>query len=413
MDRKVVITGMGTVNPLGKTVDETWANMLDGVSGVGPITSFDASDLSVRIACEIKDFEPSDYMPEKDARRIDRYQQFGVVAANQAIAQSGLEIGAGDPGRVGIIVSTAVGGLSTLEEGLTAIIQQGPNRVSPFFIPRFMPNGASGLIAIEHGATGPCYSLASACASGVDSIGLGWRLIQAGLIEACIAGGAEATVARVGIAPFVRMGALSKRNDEMDRTPSPFDLHRDGLVMGEGAAVLVIESMEHARKRGAAILGEVAGHASTVDAFHITAPSESGAGGAAAMVQAMQAAGVNRDEIGYVNAHGTGTELNDISETRAIKTALGERAYATPVSATKSMTGHMMGATGALEAIVCVLAIRDKAIPPTTKLVEPDPECDLDYVPNEARQAEVKVALDNAFGFGGHNAVLVLREFSD
>jgi 3-oxoacyl-[acyl-carrier-protein] synthase II len=411
MQTRVVITGMGTINPLGHTVASTWQALLDGISGVGPITQCDTSDLLVQIACEVKEFDPAAHMEVREARRRDRFEQLAAVVARQALLQAGLEIEPDRAGRIGVIISSAVGGLASMEEGIIAVETVNPRRVSPFVIPMFMSNGAAGLVAIDIGAKGPSFSVASACASGADAIGQGAMLVQTGAVDAALVGASEAPITRIGIASFDRLGALSRRNDQPDLTPAPFDKDRDGLVMGEGAAILVIESLEHARARGAEILAELVGYGSTADAYHVTAPAEDGAGGSAAIRAAMADAGVQAEQVSYINAHGTGTVLNDISETRALKAALGEHAYRIPVSSTKSMTGHMMGATGALEAIICVQAIRTGWIPPTIHLNTPDPECDLDYVPNQARQHEVEVALSNAFGFGGHNAVLAFRRF--
>lgn len=412
MANRVVITGMGAISPLGKSVAESWSNLVKGVSGVGPITLFDASDLLVRIACEVRDFEPEKHIDFKESRRRDRFAQFATVAAIEAMSQSGLDMASEDAARVAVIISSATGGLATLQQAVETIDHEGPRRLSPFLIPMFMANGASGAIAIDVGAKGPSFSVASACASGADGIGQAWTLIRSGVIDAALTGGSEATLTRVGVAAFDRLGALSRRNDDYSMTPQPFDKDRDGLVMGEGAGVLVIESLEHAKKRGAEILCELVGYSATSDAFHITAPQDQGEGGAAAIRQVLQIAGLNGEDVSYINAHGTGTELNDLSETRAIKAALGDRAYHVPISSTKSMTGHMMGATGALEAVFCAMAIRDNVVPPTIHLNTPDPECDLDYVPNEAREQTVEVALSNAFGFGGHNAVLALKAFS-
>jgi 3-oxoacyl-[acyl-carrier-protein] synthase II len=313
---------------------------------------------------------------------------------------------------VAVTVSSATGGLTTIVDATLEVEGGNPRRVSPFVIPMFMSNGAAGMLAIDLGAKGPCFSVASACASGADGIGQAWLMLRRGDIDIAVTGGAEAPISRLGVACFDRLGALSRRNDQMDLTPSPFDKNRDGLVIGEGAAVLILETLEHAQQRGANILAELVGYGATADAFHITAPSEDGAGGAAAMRHAMRAGGLEADDIDYINAHGTGTDLNDLSETLAIKLALGDAAYKIPVSSTKSMTGHLMGATGALEAVFCVQAIRTGVVPPTIHLNEPDPGCDLDYVPNQARRQAVEVALSNAFGFGGHNAVLAFRAFS-
>ena len=408
---RVVITGMGTVNPLGTTVDESWRNALDGVSGVGPITLFDSSPLNVHFAAEVKNFEPEKYMDAKEARRRDRFEQFGVAAAKDAVTSSGLEITDENSGRIGVLVSSAIGGIKSLSEAVITNYTEGPRRVSPFLIPMLMPNGAAGMIAIDHQIKGPCFSVASACASGSDGIGTAFLMLKAGMIDAALAGAAEMTICSVGVAAFDRVGAMSRRNEDYSMTPQPFDKNRDGLVMGEGAAVLVLERESHARKRGANILAELAGYGATADAFHVTAPHENGVGGAAAMRMALESAQANVDELGYINAHGTGTPLNDQSETRAVKAAFGEQAYQIPISSTKSMTGHMMGATGALEAIFCTQAVRQGVLPPTVHYETPDPECDLDYIPNVLREKKVTLVLSNAFGFGGHNAVLAIRKY--
>lgn len=410
MDR-IVITGMGTVNPLGLTVDETWKNAVNGISGVAPITLFDASPLQVHIAAEVKGFDPGKYMDVKEARRRDRFEQLGAAAANDALASSGLEITEANAGKVGVLVSSAIGGLKSLQDAVITNHTEGPRRVSPFLIPMLMPNGASGMIAIDHQIKGPCFSVASACASGADGIGMAFLMLRAGMINAALAGAAETTVCSTGVAAFDRVGAMSRRNDDYSMTPQPFDKNRDGLVMGEGAAVLVLERESDAKARGANILAELAGYGATADAFHVTAPHEKGEGGAAAMRMALDSARATVEDLGYINAHGTGTQLNDQSETRAVKAAFGELAYKIPISSTKSMTGHMMGATGALEAILCVQAIREGILPPTIHYQTPDPECDLDYVPNEARQKKINLAISNAFGFGGHNAVLAIRKY--
>jgi len=409
---RVVVTGMGTISPVGNTLDETWQAITHGVSGVGPVTHVDVSDMAVQIACEVKGFDPTAYVDVKETRRRDRFQIFATAACAQALTQAGFAITDANAGRVAVIVSSAIGGLRAIEDSVGILLHDGPRRVSPFTIPMIMSNGAAGHLAIDLGARGPCFAVGSACASGNDAIGQAWLYLRNGMADVVIAGASEATITRLGLATFDRLGALSRRGGTPYMTPSPFDKDRDGLVMGEGAAILILETEAHARARRASILAEVAGYAATADAFHITAPEENGAGGAAAIRQALDSAGVRPDEVGYINAHGTGTPLNDLAETRAIKAALGEAAYRTPVSSTKSMTGHMMGATGALEAVLCVQALRTGLIPPTINLHTPDPECDLDYVPNSAREARVRIAVSNAFGFGGHNAVLVIREFS-
>lgn len=412
MAEKVVITGMGTVNPLGLTVQETWDNVVHGVSGVGPITLFDTSDYLVHIAAEVKNFKPEDYLPIKEARRRDRFEQLANAAAKEAIHQAGLEVRDNEANRVGVIVSSAIGGLNSFQDAAITVLQEGPRRINPFIIPMLMTNGAAGMIAIDYGFRGPSFSVASACASGADAIGMAWMLLRWGVIDIAIAGASEATISPVGISAFDRVGAMSRRIGNNPGTPQPFDRNRDGLVMGEGAAILVLEKETQARARGVEIFAELAGYAATADAYHITAPAEDGSGGARAMDLALQAAGINCNDVSYINAHGTGTSLNDLSETRAIRMAFGEIADQIPVSSTKSMTGHMMGATGALEAIFCVQAVRDNLIPPTINYQTPDPECDLDYVPNIAREMPVHVAISNAFGFGGHNAVLVIREYN-
>ena len=409
---RVVITGMGTVNPLGLTVAESWRNVINGVSGVGPITLFDPSALNVHFAAEVKGFEPDHYMDAKEARRRDRFEQLGTAAANDAVASSGLEITEANASRIGVLVSSAIGGIKSLQDAVITNHTEGPRRVSPFLIPMLMPNGAAGMIAIDHQIKGPCFSVASACASGADGIGTAMLMLKAGMIDAALAGAAEMTICTTGVAAFDRVGAMSRRNDDYSMTPQPFDKNRDGLVMGEGAAVLVLETESHAKARGANILAELAGYGATSDAFHVTAPHENGEGGSAAMRTALASARATIDDLGYINAHGTGTTLNDQSETRAIKAAFAEKAYGIPISSTKSMTGHMMGATGALEAIFCVLAVREGILPPTIHYETPDPECDLDYIPNEAREKKIDLAISNAFGFGGHNAVLAIRKYS-
>ena len=411
MIEKVVITGMGTVSPLGLTVQETWRNIVNGISGVGPISLFDASELAVKIACEVKNFNPENYISFKEVRRRDRYEQFATAAAQEAIRQAGLEVNEANAGRIGVFVSSAIGGIVSLMNGFESLRLEGPRRISPFMIPMYLNDGAAGMVAIDNGCKGPTFSIVSACASGGDAVGMAWMMIRAGVIDAAIAGASDATLTAVCIAAFDRLGALSRRSSDYSMTPQPFDRNRDGLVIGEGAAIMVLERESRARARGAEILAELAGYAATEDAYHITAPSEDGAGGAQAMRLAMQTAAINHDEVDYINAHGTATALNDLSETRAIKSAFGDLAYNIPVSSTKSMTGHMMGATGTLEAIICVNVVREHILPPTIHYQTPDPLCDLDYIPNQAREKPVRVAMSNAFGFGGHNSVLVVRAY--
>ena len=411
MQERVVVTGMGTVNPLGLSVSETWKNVTEGVSGVGPITLFDSADLQVHIACEVKDFIPEQFMETREARRRDRFEQMSAAAVKEAMENSGLQVTEANAGRIGIVISSAIGGLNSIQDAVITNHTDSPRRVSPFSIPMLMSNGASGLAAIDYGIQGPCFSVVSACASGADGIGMAWMMIKSGMLDACLAGASEATITSVGIAVFDRVGAMSRRNEDYSMTPQPFDKNRDGLVMGEGAAVLVLESESHARARGGTILAELAGYGSTADAFHVTAPHETGAGGMAAIKQALATAEATPEDVGYISAHGTATELNDLSETKAIKGVFGDLAYKIPVSSTKSMTGHMMGATGALEAVFCVQAVREGILPPTIHYETPDPECDLDYIPNRAREQKLDLAISNAFGFGGHNAVLAVRRY--
>lgn len=410
--RRVVITGVGALSPLGLTAQESWDNCVEGVSGVGPITLFDSSEYLVQIACEVKGFDPKKYMSPANARRRDRCQQLAIAAANKALIDSGLEITENNSHRVGVVISSSIGGISTLENSVRNILNNGPRRVSPLTIPMLMPNGPSGLVAIEIGAEGPALSVSSACASSSDGIGLAWQYIRNGMCDAFLTGGSEATICPVGIASFDRLGAMSRRNSDFSMTPQPFDKNRDGLVMGEGACVLVLEELNRAKERGANILAELAGYGITGDAFHITAPHNEGAGGAKAIVQAMEIAEVNSSDVDYINAHGTATPLNDASETKAIKTVFGQKAYKMAISSTKSMTGHMMGATGSLEAFFCAQAINKQISPPTIHYETPDPDCDLDYVPNIARDECINVAISNSFGFGGHNSVLLFKKYA-
>lgn len=414
MQDRIVITGMGTINPLGLNVKEAWGNLIAGISGVGLITQFDshAAALQVHIAAEVKGFIPENFMDAKEARRRDRFEQLAVAAAREAIAQSGLQVTEANAGRIGVIISSAIGGLNSLQEAVLTNHTEGPRRVSPFLIPMLMSNGGAGMTAIEFGIKGPCFSVASACASGSDGIGTALMMLRIGMIDAALAGAAESTITSTGVAAFDRVGAMSRSNDDYSMSPQPFDKNRDGLVMGEGAAVLVLERESDAKTRGATIFAELAGYGATADAYHVTAPHKYGEGGASAIRMALSSAQANFDEVGYINAHGTGTLLNDLSETRAIKAAFGDRAYKIPISSTKSMTGHMMGATGALETIFCVQALREGILPPTIHYQTPDPECDLDYIPNKAREVNTSLVISNAFGFGGHNAVLALRKYS-
>jgi 3-oxoacyl-[acyl-carrier-protein] synthase II len=407
---RIVITGMGTINPLAHTVKQTWDKAVHGVSGVGPITLFDASEWNVKIASEVKDFNPDLYMDFKEARRRDRFEQLAVASMKEALESSGLEINEQSTHRIGVIVSSAIGGLRSMQDNIYTLKDQGFRKVSPFSIAMMMPNGAAGIIGIDYGIRGPSFSVASACASGSDGIGVAWMMLRSGMIDAAIAGGSEATVTPVGIGAFDRATAIT-RNPDWSSNPRPFDKNRDGLVMGEGAALLVLETESHAKARGANILAELAGWSSNSDGFHVTSPREDGSGGGLAIKNALEVARINKDEVGYINAHGTATVMNDAAETISIKYAFGEDAYNIPISSTKSMTGHMMGATGALEAIFLVQVIREGILPPTIHYETPDPACDLDYIPNSAREKQVRVAVSNAFGFGGHNAVLVVKKY--
>jgi 3-oxoacyl-[acyl-carrier-protein] synthase II len=408
--RRVVITGTGVITPLGHNVPDTWAAILSGVSGIGPFTLLDKADHTINVLCEVKDFNPADYMSRKEARRRDRVQQLAAVAANEALAQSGLAITDDNRQRIGVIMGTGVGGIRTLVEQEHIRMEKGARRVSPFAITRIMPNGASGMIAIDHGIQGPTTTIATACASGNDAIGSAYQQISWGLIDAALAGGTESILASVALAGFESAKATSTKSSD---TPQPFDKNRDGLVVGEGAGVLMLESLEHAQARGAVILAELAGYGQTTDAHHITAPAAGGAGAARAIRMALADAGLAPEDVDYISAHGTATQLNDAAETAAIKSALGSHAYKVAISSTKSMTGHIMGATGAIESVFCTYAIQDQIVPPTINYATPDPVCDLDYVPNTARKREVRVCLNHAFGFGGHNGVLVIREFSE
>ena len=405
---RVVITGMGMVTPLGHNVPDTWAAILAGRSGLGPMTQLDPQEHTSGGLCEVKEFDPEHYLGRREARRRDRFQQFATVAANEAIKQAGLEIAHENRTRVGIVMGTGIGGIQTLVEQENVRQDRGVRRMSPYGITMIMPNGAAGMLAIDYGIHGPSTTITTACAAGCDAIGHAFRAIRRGELDAALTGGSEAIITAVAVGGFEQARATSTRDNG---TPRPFDRERDGLIVGEGAAVLVLESLEHARARGVPILGEVVGYGQTTDAHHITAPAEGGEGAARAMRLALADAAMEPEEIDYVSAHGTATELNDKFETMALKSALGDAAYQIPVSSTKSMTGHIMGATGAIESIFCLLAMRDQMLPPTINYENPDPECDLDYVPNQARPATVRAAMNNAFGFGGHNGVLIFKQY--
>lgn len=413
MRKRVVITGMGCISPLGNDVPSTWKNILKGKSGVGPITLFDTDEYPVKIAAEVKEFDPIARFGRREAHKMDRYAQFALAAAQQAVQDAGLHITDENRDAIGVIVGTGIGGLGTLYKQMKILIERGPRRVSPFLVPMMLPDTAGAMIAIFLGCRGINLAVVTACATGTNAIGQGAEIIRRGQAKVILAGGSEATITPISMAGLGVMQALSRCNHAPTEACRPFDRDRDGFVMGEGAAVLVLESLEHARQRGAQIYAEVLGYGSNNDAYHISAPAENGAGAMRCMQLALKDAGLSGEEISYINAHGTSTPLNDKSETAAIKTAFGPTAYQIPVSSTKSMTGHLLGAAGALEAIFCVKAIQDNILPPTINYTTPDPECDLDYVPNTARPAEVRVTMSNSFGFGGHNATVILGQFEE
>lgn len=410
MTRRVVVTGLGIMSPLGHNVEDTWDAIKAGKSGIGPITRFDASNHLVKIAAEVKNFDPAKYMPSKEVRRRDRYQHFVLAAAAEAVKNAGMEVTDENRSRTGVIIGSAVGGVeSYYEQALDYFRTNDPRRITPFGIPMLVVNAGSNLVSLEIGATGPTSTPISACATGAECIGHAFDLIRLGRIDQALAGGGEAPIFVLGIAAFDRVGACSRLNEDPEHASRPFDKNRAGLVFSEGAGVLVLEELEFAKKRGANILGEIVGYSSTSDAFHITAPDPEAKGAARVIRMAMDDARLNLTDIHYINAHGTATSLNDVMETKAVKMVFGEQAYNVPMSSTKSMTGHGMGATAAMEAAFSVLAIRDQVAPPTTNLTEPDPECDLDYIPNEAREMPIQTVMSNSFGFGGHNVSLIFR----
>lgn len=410
MHKKVVVTGLGTISPVGNDPETAWQHILSGQSGVGPITHYDASEYKTRFAAEVKDFDPTTLFGSREARRMDRFAQFAVAACMQAVENAHLEINDDNRDQIGIIIGSGIGGLGTLFEQMQVFFERGPSRVSPFLVPMMLPDTAAGMVAIYLGLRGPNMAVVTACATGTNAVGEAAELIRRGQANAILAGGSEAVIVPIAMAGLSVMTALSTRNEEPQRASRPFDLHRDGFVMGEGSAILLLESEEHALARGATILAEVTGYGATNDAYHISAPAENGAGAAICMRNALRNAHLNLDDIHYINAHGTSTPLNDKSETAAIKTVFGEHAYNIPISSTKSMTGHLLGASGALEALICTLAIRDQVMPPTINYETPDPECDLDYVPNNRRPGNLQHVMSNSFGFGGHNATIILSQ---
>jgi len=413
MKRRVVITGLGVISPLGNDAGTFWNHLIQGKSGAGLISRFDTSEYAVKIAAEVKGFDPLQYVDKKEARKMDLFVQYAVAVAKMAVENAGLAMDKVDPCRVGVYIGSGIGGILTLEDQFKTLHTRGPRRVSPFFVPMMIANMASGQVSIQIGAKGPNSAAVSACATGTHCIGDAFKIIQRGDADVMIAGGSESSISPIAVAGFSAMGALSTRNDEPEKASRPFEKDRNGFVMGEGAGVLVLESLEHALNRGANIIAEVIGYGMTADAYHLTSPAPDGEGAARSMKMAIADAGLKPEDIDYINAHGTSTELNDKYETRAIKTVFGDHAYKLAISSNKSMIGHLLGAAGGVEAVAMAMTIKDQIIPPTINHVTPDPECDLDYVPNEARKARVRVALSNSLGFGGHNASIVFKEYDE
>ena len=409
MDNRVVVTGVGVVSPVGLDSSTTWRNLLEGTSGIDHITSFDAEGFETTFAAEVKGFNPEDYVSRKQARRMDRFVQLAVAATREALDSANVETNGAGNERLGVMISSGIGGIITLSDQLGVLEDKGPTRVSPFLVPMMLPDMASGQVSMLVGAKGPNYSTVSACSSGADGIGQAFEAIRRGDVDMVLAGGSEAAICPIGVAGFNACQALSRRNDAPQSASRPFDAERDGFVLGEGGAVLVLESLESAVARDAPVVAEMVGYGATADAHHITQPAPEGEGGARAMKLALDRAGLHPDEVDYINAHGTSTQLNDKFETMAMKSVFGEQAYKIPISSTKSMTGHLLGASGALEAAVSVMTIAEGVIPPTTNLENPDPECDLDYTPNEPRREQVRTVMSNSFGFGGHNTSLVFQ----
>lgn len=413
MGRRVVVTGLGLVSPLGNTVEDTWDALLAGRSGAAPIARFDASELDVRFACEVKRFDPSDHMDRKESKRTDLFAQYAIVAANQALLDAGLESGIPDPRHTGVLIGSGIGGIWTFEEQCKLYLQKGARRVSPFFIPMFIPDMASGLIAIRTGAKGPNYCTVSACASSAHALGEAFRLIQSGTAEMMIAGGAEAAVTPLSIAGFSNMKALSTKNDDPEGASRPFDANRDGFVMGDGASILVLEHLESALDRGATIHGELVGYGMSADAYHMTQPAEGGEGAKLAMEACLEDANLVPSDVDYINSHGTATPTGDIAETVAVNDLFGEHARNIIMNSTKSMTGHLLGAAGGLEFTICLLTMKHGIIPPTINYETPDPKCDVDCAPNKAVKREVRISLTNSFGFGGHNVTLAVQKYHE
>jgi 3-oxoacyl-[acyl-carrier-protein] synthase II len=409
--KRVVVTGLGAITPIGNTLSDYWEGLLEGRNGIGPITLFDASRHDCQIAGEVKGFDPQAYMDRKEAKRMDRFAQFAVSASKQALMDAKLVITDLNAEQVGAIIGTGIGGLKVMEDQQEIYLSRGPDRCSPFMVPMMIANMAAGLTAIHTGAKGPNNCTVTACAAGSNAIGDAFRLVQRGYAQAMICGGTEAAVTPLSVAGFCACKAMSTRNDDPAHASRPFDRDRDGFVLGEGAGILILEELEHALSRGAKIYAEIVGYGMTCDAYHITSPVPGGEGAARAMQLAMKDAGVTPDQISYINAHGTSTPTNDSTETTAIKTALGDRAYQTAISSTKSMTGHLLGGSGGIEAVATVMAVANDSVPPTINIINPDPACDLDYVPNQSRSLPVEVALSNSFGFGGHNVTLAFKKY--
>ena len=411
--KRVVVTGLGAITPIGNTLSEYWSGLLSGRNGIGPITLFDASRHACRFAGEVKGFDAHEYLDRKEAKRMDRFAQFAVAASKQTIQDAQFVINDLNAEQVGAIIGTGIGGLKVLEDQQEIYLSRGPDRCSPFMIPMMIANMAAGLTAIHTGAKGPNSCPVTACAAGSNAVGDAFRLIQRGYAQAMICGGTEAAITPLGVAGFAAARALSTRNDDPTHACRPFDRDRDGFVMGEGAGILLLEELEHAKSRGARIYAEIVGYGMTCDAYHMTSPVPGGEGAARAMQLAMKDAGITPDLVSYINAHGTSTPANDVTETAAIKKALGERALTVAISSTKSMTGHLLGGSGGIEAVATVMAVANDQIPPTINLENPDPGCDLDYVPDRSRAQKVDVALSNSFGFGGHNVTLVFKKYVD
>ncbi|QIZ69224.1 beta-ketoacyl-ACP synthase II [Oxynema aestuarii] len=410
--KRVVVTGLGAITPIGNTLQEYWEGLSSGRNGIGPITAFDASKHACRIAGEVKGFDPHDYLDRKEAKRMDRFAQFAIAGSKQALADASFEIDDLNAGQVGVIIGTGIGGIKVMEDQQTVYLNRGPDRCSPFMVPMMIANMAAGLTAIHTGAKGPNSCPVTACAAGSNAVGDAFRLVQSGYAKLAICGGTEAAITPLSVAGFASARALSTRNDDPTRACRPFDRDRDGFVMGEGTGILLLEELEHALDRGAKIYAEIVGYGMTCDAYHITSPVPGGTGATRAMELAMADGGIAPEQVSYINAHGTSTPANDKTETLAIKKALGDRAAEVAISSTKSMTGHLLGGSGGIEAVATVMAIANDRVPPTINLENPDPECDLDYIPDRSRAQTVNVALSNSFGFGGHNVTLAFKKFA-